>query len=205
MNGTGIIYADDDSEATSALFGRTSAATQEYIHSNIQNYVSQIGEGVSNIADSVMARYNEINNSAVVNRIENMRNRLNAMWQSDTIRHLHTLNDLQQAPIVMQRWIMAEPTIRASFNRDGCSRYDGKYIDVRPGGVGNTHYDYRRVMNGVVDEGSYTNFYEPLIDPADVLTTFEKAAITATWNVINGMIDESNTDVTDPWANGTMV
>jgi hypothetical protein len=105
----------------------------------------------------------------------------------------------------MVRWVMAAPRIRSSFNRDGCAAYDGTYVDVMPGGVGPTHYDYRRVMTGIVEGSTYTNYYEQLLSKDDLLNIFEKASIQATWNSINQMLDDSNSDPTDPWGNGTIV
>ena len=199
MNGTGIIYMDDDCTATAALFGKPLRATQDYISSTVQNYVQSLGSSAVGFQNQIMNRFHEISNNVVLQQISNMRNRLNSVWQTNSIRPLTTIEAIQQAPVAMQRWVMAAPVIRASWNRDGCSGYDGKYIDVRPGGVGPSHYDYRRVMDGVVEGDSYTNYREVLLNEEDVLGLLEKAAIRHTWSVINASIEDSSIDVTSPY------
>lgn len=200
MNGTGIMYFDgDDSNAVESLFGKPMQATQDYIAQSVQQYVHNIGQTASNIATNVMSRFQDISSSINLQRVANMRSRLNSVWQSNSIRRLPDLGSIQEAPVVMQRWIMAAPRLRSSYNRDGCSGYDGKYIDNRPGGVAETHYDYRRVMNGIVEDKSYTNYHEVLLDRDDILNIMEKAAIKATWDVINGIVEETNMDPTSPY------
>lgn len=194
-----IIYMDDDSCTTAALFGRPLQATQEYIANSVGNYIQAVGHNVTNIASDLMSRFNDIRSNLNTQKIEMIRNRLNSIWETDAIRRLDEPYKIITAPPTMYRWIMAEPTLRASYNRGGCSAFDGDYIDNRPGGVGPSHYDYRRVMDGVVANGSYTNYRERLITPDDILTITEKAAIKATWDVIKGYVDETNIDPTDPW------
>lgn len=199
MNGTGIVYMDDAYTATAALFGKPLQATQDYVASTVQNYVQSLGSAAVGLQNQIMNRFHEISSNTVVQQISNMRSRLNSLWQTNSIRPLSTVNAIQQAPLEMQRWVMAEPTIRASWNREGCSGYDGNYVDVRPGGVGKSHYDYRRVMNGVIEDGKYTNYHEVLITQDDVLNIIEKAAIKHTWKVINDALEESNVDITSPY------
>lgn len=206
MNTTGIIYDDSDGASMRALFGRTAPSTQQFIQNTVANYCQSLGQNMSGIAENVMQRFKDFNSISLTTRIENIRSRMNTLWESDCIKRLITLQQLQQSPETMQRWIMAHPTIRASWNREGCSGFNGNYRDIRPGGVKETHYDYRRVMNGVVEEnGSYTNYREPILNINDLLNIFEKNAILQTWKSIDGILEKSNSDITDPWSNGTMV
>lgn len=206
MNKTGIIYADGgDSAVAGALFGKPMAAAQDYISSSVNTYIQAIGDTTSNIGQAIQSRFNEVRSSAAIQHIENMRNRVSSIWQTDSIRHLENISAIQQAPLSMQRWVIANPYLRKHYNRGGLEAYDNQYVDIRPGGFGPTHYDYRRVMNGIVSLeedklAEYTNYYEPGIDEKDLLSIVEKASILATWNVINEALDECKTiDPTSVW------
>ncbi len=206
MSGTGIIYMDSEhGEDTRALFGRTHPATAEWLSNSVSRYAQNLGGQATHFVDDIYSRFKEINSITITNRVENFRNRLNSLWQVDAIRPLTNINDIQQAPQSMHRWVMAHPQIRRSWNREGCSGFDGKYVDVRPGGAGVEHYDYRRVMHGVVVEEKYQNFHEPILDERDLLTILEKNNILNTWRVIDGLLGEGNTDPTDPWSGGVIV
>lgn len=194
-----IITMDDDTLTTQALFGRPLQATQDYISNSVQNYVQSLGQGMSHMATDLLERFNNIRSKQTIQLVDNIRQRLNSVWETNGIRRLDTPLKVLSAPPIMHRWIMAEPALRASFNRGGCSGYDGAYVDVKPGGVGAKHYDYRRVMDGVVENGEYTNYREILITADDILSITDKAAIKATWNVIAGHVEETNMDPTDPW------
>ena len=47
---------------------------------------------------------------------------------------------------------MAQPDIRSLYHKGHCDGYSDTYVDMEPGLVGEQHYDYRRVMDGVVEE-----------------------------------------------------
>lgn len=201
----GIIYMDDNMSTSDAIFGKPLESTQQWIAQSVTNYTQQVGGMVAGLADSLMDRFQQFTSAANILRIEQMRNRLSGIWQTDGVRYLTDIHEIRQASPTMIRWTMAAPRLRASYNRDGCSAYDGQYKDLMPGGVGHSHYDYRRVMNGIVENGSYTNYYEQLLSQDDLLNIFEKKSIRATWDVINQLLDSSNSDPTDPWGNGTIV
>lgn len=211
MSNTGIIYVDDyrDDNITDALFGRPLQATQDYITRTVHNYTQAVGAVSSTLASEIQNRFNEIRSSKTIHSIDILRNKLNSAWLTDTIRKLSTLSAIQNAAPIMQRWIMACPPLRERFNHGNISAYDKSYIDIHPGGVAETHYDYRRVTDSVymeTEKGKFTctQYYENLDKPEDLLTIINKYSIIATWDVINKSIEsEDNIDPTSIW-NGTL-
>jgi hypothetical protein len=115
---------------------------------------------------------------------------------------------MQNASLTMQRWIMAEPTVRTLFHKQLCDGYSDTYVDMYPGRVGEDHYDYRRVMNGVVvphEErgGDATTYMEDLI-PDDVeLDLNDQIDIISSWQFIQAKVAERNEDPTSKY-NGTL-
>lgn len=125
------------------------------------------------------------------------------MWQSDEIRPLHTTEDIQNAPPKMQRWIMAEPGIRELFHQDQCDGYSDTFVDNHAGDIGEDHYDYRRVMNGICveteDEIHFTTYFDELEDPDDDLSVEEQADILVTWESVRAEMEIAERDPTSRW------
>lgn len=91
------------------------------------------------------------------------------MWDADVIKQLTTIAQMQHAPIVMQRYIMADPTIRTMFLRQQLDGYSDTYQNIHGNVIGHEHYDYRRLNNGIVeerDDGGWEawTFFEELLE-----------------------------------------
>lgn len=125
--------------------------------------------------------------------------------QLDVVRPIWELGQLQNAPQVMQRWIMAEPFVRQMYIEQRIDGYSGSYVDIRPGEVGADHYDYRRVMNGVMvvhDETAETDwtvtaYFDP-VEPNDIeLVPAQQHDIVSTWDVVRACIKHGVDDPTN--------
>lgn len=186
-----------------ALFYQPCSTTLDYMNQSVNDYIRTVQSVVPEYAQRVQQRYDEICNSAAVQRIANIKNRLNSVWETDTIRSLNTIEKIQNAPNSMRRWVMAEPSLRDRYLEGCVSAYDNQYVDLNPkDGSGKNHYDYRRVTNGVVLEASngthyHNNYIEAIKDPSDILTVYQQAAILSTWQVIkNSLESDDNRDPT---------
>jgi hypothetical protein len=74
------------------------------------------------------------------------------MWDADVIKQLTTIAHMQHAPVVMQRYIMADPTIRKMFLAQQLDGYSDTYQNIHGNAIGPDHYDYRRLNNGLIEE-----------------------------------------------------
>lgn len=124
-------------------------------------------------------------------------------WERDVIRPLTQIGDLQTAKLEMQRWLMAEPLTRSRYHKQQCEGFAGSYVDINPGFVGPEHYDYRRVMNGIVvdtDDGWVTHEYiEDLNDGDRELHADEQFDILRSWQAINNAMQLEDEDPTSPY------
>ena len=202
----GIFYMDDPDMAVSALFSGPSNQMQNYISNSVSSYVNSVQGTAPAFATMIQQKYHDIRNSDAVRHVRNLKHRLNSIWQEDAIRYLANVNAIQQAPASMQRWVMACPPIRERWNNNAISGYDKKYEDTYPGGVGNSHYDYRRVTENIVmiDADNcvgYSNYYEEIEKDDDILSIMQKCSILSTWDQINAYMDdpENDSDPTSPW------
>jgi hypothetical protein len=111
---------------------------------------------------------------------------------------------MQQAPVVMQRWIMAEPTVRTLYHKQECDGFSDTYKDMSPGIVGEQHYDYRRVMDGVIQEDGDSwcaKFYmDDLVEGDTPLIFRDKMDILSTWERVTMYIAAGDEDPTSTTA-----
>lgn len=195
-----VIHATDINTATSALFGRPMASTQKYITDRVQQFQQRASEFSTDFLDTVNTHYQGAMSTLKNMQIEGIRGRLNQAWQLDTIRPLTTLDEIRSAPPSMQRWVMAHPVLRECHQEYGIVGYGPDYEDPHPTGIGKTHYDYRRVMDGVITLEDnivvHRQFIEPLVSVEDYLTSVQKSAILNTWRFLDQHCEDSDVDPT---------
>jgi hypothetical protein len=112
----------------------------------------------------------------------------------NVIQPLVSYEEFQIAQPVMQRYIMAQPDIRQLFFDQRCDGFSDTYVDQQPGKIGETHYDYRRVMNGMmVEEGEdfvVHHYLDELREGDRELTFHEQVDILSTWQVMSMFMQE---------------
>lgn len=168
----------------------------------LQQLASSGGEMLQGIYHTAMQKWNEFQNGASA-RIAQAARRAVAAQIGDvfTIYPMLSLEMVQQASPIMQRWVMAMPDVRTLHHRNACSAYDGNFIDHYPGQSGMNHYDYRRVMDGVVvqtDTHAYsTTISEELYEGDPLLSFRQQVDILDTWEAMKQYI-EMGYDPTSP-------
>ena len=130
-------------------------------------------------------------------------NAVASMWGTDEIREIVEYSQLQNAKPTMQRWIMANPTIRALYHEQRCDGYQGSYVDMQPGLVGKMHDDWCTINEGVIMVDPETqDWTASTISWTDMdnteLTLTEKMMILHTHEHVEAGIREGR-DVTSMW------
>jgi hypothetical protein len=108
---------------------------------------------------------------------------------------LETVEEIRAAKLLMQRYIMACPSIREIYHRQLCDGYSDTYVDQYPNQIGEDHYDFRRVMNGVLqvdpedaDRYVMTEYLEELIEGDRELDMDEQFTIIDIWDKVQDAI-----------------
>lgn len=192
-----LVYGVDQHPANSSYF-------QRQIES-ISNTLTDVGQ---TFFSNAQALYQQVNNSETM-RIARAAIRSTAsLFQPNQILSIFDIHKMQNAPIVMQRWIMANPEVRTLYHKQLCQGYNDSYQDMSPGIVGEQHYDYRRVMDTVVqdtvdDEGNDSwcaKFYpDELFEGDKELSHDERVDILSTWEVLEMFLKAGKSDPTCPF------
>lgn len=173
------------------------------------NQVNQISQTLTDFGQQFMAAnkalYEKINDSEAV-RIARLALRYaKGLAHPNTIVALVDLDSIRAASPINQRFIMANPAVRDLYHRQLIDGYSDTYEDLHPAKVGDQHYDYRRVMHGVIqdaqdEQGNYEwvakQYYEELVAGDQVLDATAKFDILKTWDVIELFLKSGQQDPT---------
>lgn len=203
-----IIYGGDDAFAA-AICGIQNPVNRQYFQQQIQHAQELIGDTFGQYGqrfiDGARQMYERYNSAAAVEAAKTVLNQIRGIFQHDIIRSISSITDFQIATPVMQRWIMANPMVREVYHDQRCDGYSDTYVDNAPGAIGEEHYDWRRVMNGVAqfDEKDevYFNHYAEELDHGDQeeLAAEDQFRILDSWHHIQNFMIEGLKDPTSPW------
>ena len=154
------------------LFPTATVETQEWLDEQWNRDNSMLTDIGRQFMNTATEYWNKIYDPNLQRRIRSIARSVSGMVHPNQIVNLDTIEAIQRAKPIMQRYIMAEPTYRRLFHKQLCDGYSDSYVDNEPGLVGKDHYDWRRVMNGIVQdhvhedgtEGwSFTQWHEDLL------------------------------------------
>lgn len=144
-------------------------------------------------ANTAVEYWQKIYDPTLQRRVRSVVRNVGGMFHPNRIICLEDIKSVQMAKPVMQRYIMSMPEIRRLYHDQLCDGFSDSYIDHEPGLVGDRHYDYRRVMNGVLVETldsennpgwKSTVWYEDLAEGDRELERDEQFAILGSWELV---------------------
>lgn len=199
-----VIEGNDDT-FNHLCYGQKHPGTLQYLQNQFSNFQQTLSHAGQQFVSSAKEIFDQYNSSEALRAARLALNKVSNIFTPDNIRYLYQPQDLQTAQPTMQRWIMAEPTIRSLFHNQRCDGYSNSYVDVSPGIVGDLHYDYQRVMNGMVctddakpdEDFRITHYYDEIPDGDRELTIDEQVDILNTWDVVRAMIKRGKEDPTN--------
>lgn len=188
------------------MYPQMNQINRRYIERQLTNFNDSLNDVGRRFLEGAKHVYDAMTNSEIAQAarlaLSNARNFLHP----NQIRPLYTLEDMQSSFPVMQRWIMASPEIQNLNREQRCYGFSDTYYDNSPNDVSDNRYDYRRVMNGILQEdpndGSlfYIEYPDSLKKGDEELTFRNQIDILKTWDIISGFIKEGE-DPTNPYGN----
>ena len=184
--------------ANALLYNEPDNRLKEYISNNIamaMDATRSIGTGFINTVESM---YNKFNNSEIVNAAKMILYNAGTHLSQDSIHYVRYEN-VHNANLIMQKYILANPTIYNLYQNNMCHGYADTYIDSYSKNTPvEERIEYQQVMDGLLqfdknDEG-YVNHYS---HEEDDLCLMDKISISDTWDAALRRIAEG-IDPTDP-------
>lgn len=187
------------------MFPESTAETKQWLYDQFHrdnSMLTDVGRQFLSTANEV---YQRLNDPEIGRMARKLVRGIKGIAHPNTIVTFNTIEECQKAKPVMQRYIMSMPEIRRLYHRQLCDGFSDSYVDVEPGKVAWDHYDYRRVMQGIVEEVIYpsgeegwksTMTIEDLHEGDRELDVDEKFSILRTWDTIQDAIN-AKIDPTD--------
>jgi hypothetical protein len=173
-----------------------------YIQQQLNNFSQTLTHVGRQFIEGAKTVYEQLNSPEALRAAKAALRAARGYFTPNTIMYLDSLEAMQAAKSVMQRWIMAQPDVRDLYLAQRCAGYHDEYTNV----FGNTrlddNYDYRRVMDAIAvddDDGWYVRYYpDDILDGDKELNFIEKVEILSTWDIVKMFVDAGK-DPTDPY------
>lgn len=196
-----IIHGGTDS-FNAVVYGEQNPANLDFFKRSIANVGQTLTDIGKQFYSNTSELYERFNGSDAMRLAKAAARAAASLFMPDRIGSIFEMGQFQQAPPVMQRYLMAEPFVRAQYHAQKCDGYSDTYVDREPGLVGDAHYDYRRVMHGVIkdDDESYVKFYIEDLEPGDRhLSHEDKVDIINSWDILKALMKAGGEDPTSPF------
>lgn len=195
-----VITVDNPSAMNYLLYPEQNPLNLSYLQNQFTNLSNTVCDLTRNFIEGAKVAFDKVQNSEAIIKAKLAIQSAKNIFHPNTILPLATLEELQTAQPIMQRWIMANPVIRELYHEQRCSGYIDTYVDMEPGRIGEDHYDYRRVTDGNIffsPDRWYADVYGEELKEGDVeLNAIQQHMILSTWEVAE-MFIEAGYDVTD--------
>ena len=182
------------------LYGDKSNIVSNYIQQQLQSLPTVFNDFGQRVYNTLMTSYQFINDKLAQYGIKNKINKSGLKVIDDYIEELTSFNALQNANLVMQRWVMAHPEVRRDYLKQNIEGYSETYKNVFGNEVGEKDYNYRLVMDGVIqdqDDSWIVKHYNMDLMPGDrELDHYEKVKILSTWQAIDLIYSSCDFDFT---------
>lgn len=183
-------------------------STIQFLQSQFDNVRTTFTEAGQRFMAGARELFEQFNGDEALRRARALARTVKNAFQRNEIRSIFDLAGLQAANQEMQRWNMANPSIRQSYFDQRLDGYSDSYVDMHPGMIRDDHYDYQRVMNGMLqevpeeqegeDEGWKATFYfTPLEEGDRELDVSEQSDILSTWQYVNAILQIGEDDPTN--------
>lgn len=181
--------------------------TIEFLSKQFNNVSTNLSEAGKRFKEKAKNVFEKAVSSDAMRLARAASRRVRSLWGADEIRPLRDIGEFQHAKINMQRWVMANPLAREYYHEQRLDGYSDTYMDMEPGKRGESHYDFRRVMNGIVqfmeEEGedgesnwSSVTYFEELHDEDRELEIDEQSTILSSWSYLEQYIRAGKEDPT---------
>lgn len=183
------------------LYGDNSHVVGNYLQQQLASMPQAFNQFSERVYGAVQKSYNYVTDAMTRYGILNQLSDKGLIADQNFIQSLKTFEQIQNAPHVMQRWIMAHPQVKELYLNQNIDGYSNTYQNAFGSGVGKEDYNYRLVMSGVLQddgENAWRTFYhnDDLLDGDRRLSHYEKVAIINTHEVIDHLLKTNPYDFT---------
>ena len=188
------VMVGNDDVFNYCLYPETPKTFTNYLQQNMASLSDRLGGLNNSFVDMTRKMFAKNNDEKALAAARSIAEAGKMLFDMNIIQLLMSIQDIQNAKPLMQRFIMAMPEMTQLHNDQKIESYFGSFVDQENGAVGENRLDYRKVMDGIVTintEGytSWTHYYDDPISDGDVeLTVRNQFNILETWDSLAAAI-----------------
>lgn len=181
------------------LFPEATPETQHWLSQQFNRETSMLTDLGRSFMNQATSWFQQLYDPNLMRKARAMVRNIGGVMHPNTIMPIDDLSGLRMARPVMIRYLMSQPELRDLYHRQLCDGYSDTYVDLDPGEVKQDDYNWRRVMNGVVQDITdkdgnpswMVQMFPDELRPGDrELDHDEQAMILDAWDVIERAIRE---------------
>ncbi|WP_396190469.1 hypothetical protein [Flavobacterium sp.] len=196
----GVVVTVPEAALDYAVYGDNSRMISNYLANQMSEMPQVFNAFTSKVYNAMMASYNYVNDTMIKHNLIGTLRQKGVEVIDNYIVPLTDIEQLKTANPTMQRWVMAQPELRQLYLNQNVDGYSDQYRNVFGNEVGEADYNYRRVMDGVLqDDGkeSFIRRYHEELYPGDrELDHAEKVMILQTHDYISQILASCDIDFT---------
>ena len=194
MNFTNVIHGADEHSFDALIYPDQHPANRNYIENQLTKFSDTVSDTGRVFLEQSVNLYNAVNSSAAIQSARSAIRQAKGIFHPNIVTEFHDIEEIRMAQPIMQRYVMAQPDIRNLYHKQRCNGYSDSYVDMEPDEVGRYHYDYRRVMSGIIvddeEDGWKVNMYiHDDLGEDTRLSSNDKVDIIHTWDLITMFIE----------------
>ena len=191
------------SEWDALVYGQSNPSTVNFLQNQFNTVTNMLTDAGRQFMDRGKAAFDYFNGANAIRFAREAVKSVKGMFEVYQIGQLKTIDEMRNSNDIMQRWVMANPNIRQRYFDQKLDGYSDTFTNVHSFDIGESHYDYRRVMDGIAvfdDEGNWkiTEYVEPLLEGDRDLLFGEQLDIQRTWSAMDVLVALGNDDPTSP-------
>jgi hypothetical protein len=183
------------------LYKQPDSNLLNYLQNNIQSAIAATSHLGERFVSTVQNMYNRFNDSSIINASKALLFK-SGSHMNQTVIYPVAYDGFSTANLMMQRYIMANPTVDKLYQRNMCYGFQDTYINNNPY-TGTESVEYMQTMDGVLqfdssDEGytQYHSYYHSDENNTE-LDIYDKLSVLDTWDNLQRLIAKG-IDPTDP-------
>ena len=176
-------------------FPEISQQSYQWVNNQLQTGMQSLNQIGQQFLTAAVDTYKHLADGSLTMAARRVARHLSTLAHPNMIVELQDIDSIRRAQPIMQRYIMAQPDIRSIYHRQLCDGYSDTYVDTQPGLIGDDHYDYRRVMNGILqpdpevkDGWRITEYFDDLLPGDRELEADEQFSILNVWDRVQDAI-----------------
>jgi hypothetical protein len=200
-----IVIQGDANAFNALVYGQERhPGTVAYLQQQLSSFTGALTDFGQQFVQSAQAIYDTFNSAEAVRAARAAVRRFDSLLLPDRIQYLDKIGHLQNAPVAMQRWVMTHPATRELYHKQLIDGYSDTYIDHYWNRTKFEHYDWRVLMNGVMQEvktddmdGHITYHFLAELQEGDREPTMDETTDALnTWDVQDVIIEQGIEDFT---------